>query len=525
MKGSVWWANEVPEDLGEGYLEAIVKAIRGGHAHIQWAKLTIADLEVKTFGAPLAIGSPEDYVYLFGLSAFACDRIAEVLGEMGCPVMTPTSLLLDALAALPDAEFIGPHTQPNGAAGMTKAAAKAHNDAVQEAEKLHDPGTILLGYCKTYTLNPRYRKGYACEYWWPVSEGYARANASWLPGGGVNSSRTGYVVQPEQWAHFYLHFWDYSMGAYYIAIPGKLAGLPVSLAQMAQDPSLSARISLWGPLPWVVHPEYRPLSGASQEPSGRVSHPVLRRGDKGAPVVEWQTVLVTAGESLSPYGADGDFGRLTEEATRRYQRARGLFPDGIVGPKTWATAGAVEEPSEPERVRPPFKPLYGQAAREAAWGRFEYVSEPVPGNPEAIRITDDWVRQSIMAVDVPQLRGIAGAPRNGRAYLHKRIAPQFLALWKDWEDANLLHLVKSWAGMWVPRFIRGSRSVLSNHAFGTAFDINAPWNPLGAEPPRVGETGSVRQLVPYAWDRGFYWGGDFPNRPDGMHFEATEVAE
>jgi hypothetical protein len=71
----------------------------------------------------------------------------------------------------------------------------------------------------------------------------------------------------------------------------------------------------------------------------------------------------------------------------------------------------------------------------------------------------------------------------------------------------------------VPIFIRGNTTTLSNHAFGTAFDINADQNSLGARPALVGQRGSTRELVPLANKWGFYWGGHFGSRPDGMHFE------
>ena len=70
--------------------------------------------------------------------------------------------------------------------------------------------------------------------------------------------------------------------------------------------------------------------------------------------------------------------------------------------------------------------------------------------------------------------------------------------------------------------VRGSRQTLSNHAFGSAFDINAAWNGLGVIPPLVGQKGSVRELVALANENGFYWGGHFPRR-DGMHFEIAKI--
>jgi hypothetical protein len=74
----------------------------------------------------------------------------------------------------------------------------------------------------------------------------------------------------------------------------------------------------------------------------------------------------------------------------------------------------------------------------------------------------------------------------------------------------------------VPRFIRGSRTTLSNHAFGTAFDINCDFNRLGHTPALMGERGCVREMVRIAHENGFYWGGHF-TRLDGMHFEVAKL--
>ena len=63
--------------------------------------------------------------------------------------------------------------------------------------------------------------------------------------------------------------------------------------------------------------------------------PTLRRGSKGATVVELQEALIERGYSLAPYNADGDFGKVTEAAVKAFQKANGLSADGVVGAKTW----------------------------------------------------------------------------------------------------------------------------------------------------------------------------------------------
>lgn len=64
------------------------------------------------------------------------------------------------------------------------------------------------------------------------------------------------------------------------------------------------------------------------QPGGPVGRPTLRRNSKGDLVKQIQAKL----------GVDqvGNFGPKTEAAVRTFQRAHGLVPDGIVGPKTWA---------------------------------------------------------------------------------------------------------------------------------------------------------------------------------------------
>jgi len=68
-------------------------------------------------------------------------------------------------------------------------------------------------------------------------------------------------------------------------------------------------------------------------------HPILREGDSGPAVAYMQSLL--------PHSFDGDFGPITEEEVREFQRTRGLEPDGVVGEQTWAALEAQAPPVMP----------------------------------------------------------------------------------------------------------------------------------------------------------------------------------
>jgi peptidoglycan hydrolase-like protein with peptidoglycan-binding domain len=56
--------------------------------------------------------------------------------------------------------------------------------------------------------------------------------------------------------------------------------------------------------------------------------------DKQQDVQLTQKRLMDLGYDLGSYGADGIFGSKTKEAVMKFQEENGLYPDGIVGPKT-----------------------------------------------------------------------------------------------------------------------------------------------------------------------------------------------
>jgi peptidoglycan hydrolase-like protein with peptidoglycan-binding domain len=67
--------------------------------------------------------------------------------------------------------------------------------------------------------------------------------------------------------------------------------------------------------------------------------PVLQRGSTGPEVAAWQELLLRWDSGvLGDSGADGDFGPVTEAATRALQAAAGVAADGQVGPVTRAAA-------------------------------------------------------------------------------------------------------------------------------------------------------------------------------------------
>jgi hypothetical protein len=256
----------------------------------------------------------------------------------------------------------------------------------------------------------------------------------------------------------------------------------------------------------------------------------LRAGCSGGDVTQWQQFLTGQGLLRDP--VNGVFDEATVQATKDFQRSHGLKPDGVVGNMTMGQAlldgisvltddGAPDTgPGWPARSSD-IGPLC-LADRKRIFGQFGYAPAPTAACPEAIRFLDDWPKENIVTVTVPQLAGVSGASKDGRVQCHKLAAPQLVSLFRAWEDAGLIDRVKSWAGSWAPRFIRGSRSVLSNHAWATAFDINAGWNGLGMQPALKGKPGCVRELVGIALDHGWWWGGWF-DRKDGMHFEVYSV--
>lgn len=96
------------------------------------------------------------------------------------------------------------------------------------------------------------------------------------------------------------------------------------------------------------------------------------------------------------------------------------------------------------------------------------------------------------------------------AWFHKNVEPLDAGQLDDWGYAE--------------RTIRGSTTTLSNHASGTAMDLNATRHPLG----RVGtftaaQASAIRRKL-REYGGVIRWGGDYRQRKDEMHFEINAGA-
>lgn len=82
-----------------------------------------------------------------------------------------------------------------------------------------------------------------------------------------------------------------------------------------------------------VNPEVN-ISGDIQIEKIISKEEVVKKFRSGSEVKKVQQALINAG--YNPGVVDGRLGKKTKQAIVAFQRSKGLYPDGIVGPKTWS---------------------------------------------------------------------------------------------------------------------------------------------------------------------------------------------
>ena len=105
----------------------------------------------------------------------------------------------------------------------------------------------------------------------------------------------------------------------------------------------------------------------------------LYKGVKGDLVKQLQQDLIKLGYSLSPYGADGSFGSLTEAVVKQWQKANGLVVDGKFGPASKAKMAELLKALEKD-----YKKLYEAAQKkvkelEAELARVKKLAKQIVG--------------------------------------------------------------------------------------------------------------------------------------------------
>lgn len=88
-------------------------------------------------------------------------------------------------------------------------------------------------------------------------------------------------------------------------------------------------------------------------------------------------------------------------------------------------------------------------------------------------------------------------------------------------EVEPIDVASSWG--YAYRDIRGSETV-SNHASGTAIDLNAPRHPLGAAGTFTTAQAKTIHKILDDLDGVIRWGGDYSGRKDEMHFEINADA-
>lgn len=252
----------------------------------------------------------------------------------------------------------------------------------------------------------------------------------------------------------------------------------------------------------------------------------LKIGSVGEYVLKWQNFLRGQGYMID---VTGYFDDETNAATMAFQARHKLYVDGIVGNNTYGKAAQIgfqliesdDDINDEFPARPDFAPIIGNEQRQELFGLLECSPAPTSKNKEAIRILNDFEKKNIIKVPI----NTSNQKIPQFIAFHAMAAQQLLGLFRELEDNGLSEKIITFDGAYNPRYIRGKAAerILSNHAFGTAFDINAKWNMLGSNPATADQIGCVYEIVPVANKWGFYWGGHFKTRLDGMHFEVARI--
>lgn len=127
----------------------------------------------------------------------------------------------------------------------------------------------------------------------------------------------------------------------------------------------------------------------------------------------------------------------------------------------------------------------------------------------------EWEQERIVRIELPAPLQYA-SDKNvliHKVAVHLLIADLTAEVFHEIHAAGKWKALENFGGGYNFRNVRGSTTKISLHAFGIAFDFDLFDNPLGG----IAHMDPV--IISLFEAHGFFWGGNFKNRPDPMHFQ------
>ena len=380
-----------------------------------------------------AIGDAEDFIRL-PMTPILAQRIADFFGwslptkKIVGLVWNQAEIRLEPIPTMPDAAMrsLGRYAHHNALI----QAALAELQSVTPQDR-----AIVAGHKKDIVLTNKLEAGRVAIYGWHRSSG--------TPIQGLNATSHSSAYE------------DYSHGVRFVRGDVVINGTEMRLADLFAASDMCGLVSDEGVLCVTRQPGTNAKTAAEEK--------VMKRGDKGSNVADWQTFLNergfydAAGHTLA---VDGVFGTRTEQATKRFQEVHGIVQTGIASAATIAMAEKVSEtppppPTDPSRVDdslPAIKFIQARNYTKLSTPRkidlivihtMEAPEKPTTAEnvaawfagPSAPRASAHYCLDSDSVVQTVREEDVAwhapGANRNGIGIEHAGFAKQTPADWAD----------------------------------------------------------------------------------------------
>jgi len=382
-----------------------------------------------------AIGEEDDFLRL-PMTPILAQKIADLFGWS-----LPTRKIVDLVWHQADLR-LEPHPTPPDA-GMRTLGRYAEHNATIQAEIEASPhasnrSALVAGHKKDLVLSNALVAGKVAIYGWHRATG--------IPIQGLNSSSHSSLYE------------DYSHGVRFVRGDVVVNEEVMKLLDVLRTAIVCGLVSDEGALRVLRQPGVPKDVAASDTKENRT---MMKIGDKGSAIADWQGFLNERGfrdQEGRPLTADGDFGKRTEYATKRFQGLHGLQETGTVTAATLAMAA--KDVTTAQTPIPPTVPAALDAIRFVQARNFTRLSVPRtvdlvvihameapekpttaenvaawfagPSSPMASAhycVDEDSIVQTVREEDVAW--HAPGANRNGIGIEHAGFAKQSVEDWAD----------------------------------------------------------------------------------------------